>query len=300
MKSVVSYPNRGNYGKNSYRGNTSGLLIKDLIEFASQNTKTPLEKFLFVDACEGSGTSRDVCKELNCQYVGLDLHKGNDFLKDSILTSLNREADIVFTHPPYAEMIQYSGKQWGNKLIEDDLSNPNISKDEFLEKSQVMLLNQREATRQNGLYATLIGDMRKKGQFWSFQADYQAMMPKNELISVVIKMQHNCMSDNRTYGGSFIPILHEYLLVWKKSSQSLYQIAWNKAIECKHQLAATWRSAIRIAFMKLGGKATLQDIYGEIAKIAQNLIQNNKNWEAKIRQTLQKHFTNVQRGVWAV
>jgi len=192
MKSVVSYPERGNYGKSNWRGNTSGLLIKDLIEFASQNTRTPLNGFLFVDSCEGSGTSGDVCRELNCQYVGLDLHKGNDFTKDSILASLPREADTVFTHPPYAEMIQYSGKQWGNQLIESDLSNPNISKEEFLEKSQLMLLNQRDATRTNGLYATLIGDMRKKGQFWSFQADYQNMMPKDELISVVIKMQHNC------------------------------------------------------------------------------------------------------------
>ena len=300
MKSVVSYPERGNYGKNNWRGNTSGLLIKDLIEFASQNTRTPLNGFLFVDACEGSGTSGDVCKELNCQYVGLDLHKGNDFIKDSILASLPREADTVFTHPPYAEMIQYSGKQWGNQLIESDLSNPKISKEEFLEKSQLMLLNQRDATRTNGLYATLIGDMRKKGQFWSFQADYQNMMPKDELISVVIKMQHNCMSDNRTYGGSFIPILHEYLLIWKKKGASIYKVVWDNALRLKRSIASSWRNAIRLAFMKLGGQATLQEIYKEVEKIAGNLIKKNKNWQAKIRQQLQYHFRNVQRGVWAI
>jgi hypothetical protein len=30
--SVVSYPERGHYGKSNWRGNTSGHLIKDIIE----------------------------------------------------------------------------------------------------------------------------------------------------------------------------------------------------------------------------------------------------------------------------
>ena len=29
MQSIVSYPDRGTYGRNDYRGNCSGLLIKD-------------------------------------------------------------------------------------------------------------------------------------------------------------------------------------------------------------------------------------------------------------------------------
>lgn len=36
--SVVSYPARDNrYGKNTYRGNCTGLLIKDMIEFLNQD-----------------------------------------------------------------------------------------------------------------------------------------------------------------------------------------------------------------------------------------------------------------------
>jgi len=27
---------------------------------------------------------------------------------------------------------------------------------------------------------------------------------------------------------------------------------------------------------------------------------NNPNYKAKVRQTLQKYFTNVERGVWAI
>jgi FtsZ-binding cell division protein ZapB len=47
-------------------------------------------------------------------------------------------------------------------------------------------------------------------------------------------------------------------------------------------------------------KATLQEIYEEVQKVAGHLVANNSNWQAKIRQTLQKHYTNVERGVWAV
>lgn len=298
--SVISHPTRGEGGNNAYRGNAGANFMRDVIGFGIEHTKTQPNTFLFCDANEGSGTSRDVAKQIGCQYVGLDLMHGNDFTKDSILASLPRPAEMVFTHPPYAEMISYSGSQWGDKMLESDLSNPNLSKEAFLEKSQVMLMNQRDATKEGGLYATLIGDMRKKGQFWSFQADYQLMMPKSELISVAIKMQHNCMSNGRSYNGSFIPIMHEYLLIWKKASKSLFAIGYETAKDVQKKVASTWRSVIRIALMKLGGKATLQRIYVEVEKVAGHLMKKNQHWQAKVRQQLQLHFTNVQRGVWAI
>lgn len=274
--------------------------MQDVIQFGIENTKSRPEQFLFCDANEGSGTSRDVAKQIGCQYVGLDLMNGNDFTRDSILTSLPRPAEMVFTHPPYAEMVIYSGEQWGDKTLENDLSNPKLSKEAFLEMSQVMLMNQRDAARDGGLYATLIGDMRKSGKFWSFQADYQMMMPKSELISVAIKMQHNCVSNGRSYGGSFIPIMHEYLLVWKKAPKSLFAIGYETAKDIQHKIAMTWRSVIRIALMKLGGQATLSRIYEEVASVAGDLMAKNSHWQAKVRQQLQVHFTNVERGVWAM
>ncbi|WP_187648715.1 hypothetical protein [Nitrosophilus labii] len=291
MKSVVSYPDRGKWGKNSWRGNTSGYIIKDLIEHFKPS--------LFVDVCEGSGTSGDVCREMGVEYIGLDLYKGQDFTKDYILSFLPRPADICFSHPPYHSMIRYSGSVWGKCPVEGDTSHCK-SVDEFLEKSQVMLLNQREATKDGGIYTTLIGDMRKNGSYRSFQADFIGMMPKNELLNVVIKVQHNMMSNKTHYSGKFIPIVHEYLLIWRKSAKSLFAIAWDTAKEIKRQVASTWRSAIRIALMKLGGQASLQEIYREVENIAQHLISKNRNWRAKIRQQLQYHFRNVQRGVWAM
>lgn len=297
--SVISHPTRGQGGNPSYRGNVGANFMEDVILFGAENTKTQLHNMLFVDANEGSGTSRDVSARLGNKYIGLDLMKGNDFTTNNIIAELPRPAEMVFTHPPYAEMIEYSGKVWGTEMLPNDLSNPNISKDEFLEKSQVMLMNQREATRDGGLYATLIGDMRKKGQFWSFQADYQMLMPKSELISVAIKMQHNCMSNGKSYGGSFVPITHEYLLIWKKKTASLYAIGFETAKNLQKKIAMTWRSVIRITMMKLK-VAKLSDIYIEVEKVASNLIAKNPNYKAKIRQTLQKHFNNVERGIWSI
>ncbi len=196
-------------------------------------------------------------------------------------------------------MIQYSGQVWGKEPVDGDTSLCGV--DEFLEKSQVMLLNQREATRNGGIYTSLIGDMRKQGEYRSFQADFIQMMPKSELLNVVIKVQHNMMSNSTQYSGArFIPITHEYLIIWKKTAKSLFAITWDKAKEIKGHIASTWRSAIRIALMKLGGKATLKNIYKEVEAIAKHLIKNNANWQAKVRQQLQLHYTNVQRGVWAI
>ena len=55
MQSIVSYPDRGLYGRNNYRGNCSGLLIKDLID---QYHLNGLSDFMV-----GSGTTEDVIKQ---------------------------------------------------------------------------------------------------------------------------------------------------------------------------------------------------------------------------------------------
>jgi len=290
MKSVVKYKNRGKWGDNKYRGNCTGHLFIDLIEH--------FQPKLFVDACMGSGTSKEVCKELGTPFIGLDLRHGFNFLKDSILHQLPFQADICFTHPPYHNLVTYSGDQWGesNKF---DLSRCG-SYDEFLEKSQVMLLNQREATRDGGIYCTLIGDLRKNGHFHSTQADYQSLMPKSELSSIVIKVQNNHASSFKSYSGNFISIQLEYLVIWKKKLQSFWAIGLETASSLKSRINMTWRSIIRIALMNLSNKASLSHIYDEVLKIAGEKIKSNSNWKAKIRQQLQIHFASVERGIWAI
>src|SRR5579871_3288367 len=139
MNSIISYPERGPYGKSNYRGNCSGYVIRDLIEHFSPKT--------FVDVCEGSGTSRDVAKEMGVDYVGLDLHQGFDFTTDSVLKRIHVPADMVFSHPPYHTMVNYPDERKKHHLKGhgNDLSTCK-SVEEFIELSQLMLMNQREAT----------------------------------------------------------------------------------------------------------------------------------------------------------
>ena len=85
----------------------------------------------------------------------------------------------------------------------------------------------------------------------------------------------------------------------EKETKSLFAVSFDMASEMTKRVATTWRNAIRIVMMKLK-EAKLSDIYAEVEKVAANLIANNQNYKAKIRQTLQKHFTNVERGVWAM
>lgn len=289
MKSVISFPNRGPWGDNQYRGNCSGHVQRELIE--QYNPKS------FVDICEGGGTSKSVCAELGIDYVGLDLRYGQDYTHDFVLNQLKGPADLIFSHPAYHDMILYSGNMWGEPDERDHSRCASV--EEFLEKSRTMLLNQREAAKEGGIFTTLIGDMRKKGQFHSFQSDFIRMMPREELKSVTIKAQHNTMSGNKRYNNMRHPsIEHEYLLIWEKTAKTIYQVAWDKAVELKREVAQTWRTLIRIVMMQLG-EASLDTIYKEVEKIAQKRLGSNLNWKAKVRQTLQMHHSHVERGVWA-
>ncbi|KIM05781.1 MAG: hypothetical protein KU29_09600 [Sulfurovum sp. FS06-10] len=79
----------------------------------------------------------------------------------------------------------------------------------------------------------------------------------------------------------------------------LFAVSMDIASELQKRVATTWRNVIRMVLMKLK-EASLADIYAEVEKVAGDMIARNANWQAKVRQQLQLHFTNVQRGVWAV
>jgi hypothetical protein len=245
---------------------------------------------------------------MGIEAVGLDLHSGFNMLRDSILGAVGRPADLCVSHFPYHDMIRYSGDQYPETMDPtyylDDLSRcPTV--DDFLEKSIVCLMNQREAVRPGGYYATLIGDQRKNGEYRSYQAEYIARMP-DELASVVIKAQHNVMSDSRDYGGQFakqgLPrILHEYLVIWRKpDSVSVLVTLGDMARKAYNRLWSTWKAVVRHALIQLGGKAELKEIYAFVQNVAADRIQENQHWQAKIRQTLQRGecFSPAERGVW--
>lgn len=297
MSSILSYEKRGKWGKSDWRGNCSGFIFRDVFE--------SIKPKIFVDPMMGSGTSIEVAEEMGIDAYGLDLHNGFNILRNSILEAVGKEADLVLSHPPYHDMVVYSGAVWGNQPHPDDLSRCE-SVGDFNEKLHLALLNQREAARPGGFYGMIIGDMRRKGKYHSFQAEQIARLPGDELASVIIKAQHNCWSDNRRYAGMKLPrIMHEYIVLWQKPNvvRSILSSLVIMVSQAQQRLTSTWKVIVKQSLIELGGEADLSRIYEKVAQNAPDRLANNNNWKAKVRQTLnQNHqlFVSEERGLWGI
>ncbi len=292
--SIMSYPERGNWGDAKWRGNCSGHVYKNLFE--------QLQPKVFIDPMVGSGTSVEVARELDIEAFGLDLHSGFNAVRDSILQTTGKEADLVVSHPPYGGMIVYSGKVWG-QAHPDDLSRC-VDDEEFHAKMQLVLLNQREATKAGGFYGTIIGDWRRDGIYTSYQAEMIARMPRDELAAVLIKAQHNTMSSTKSYGRMRLPfILHEYILLWQKRGSSLLVLLHNLARDQYRRLTGTWKNIVKLALVQLGGQSDLAALYRLIGEQAADRLKTNPHWKDKVRQTLNSNpdlFRPCERGVWSI
>lgn len=292
--SIMSFPDRGSWGNSKWRGNCSGHVYRELFE--------RLRPSVFIDPMVGSGTSVEVAKEMGIEAYGLDLHSGFNAASSSILKAIGKPADLCVSHPPYGAMIVYSGNVWGEANAHD-LSRCK-SDDDFHEKMQLVLLNQREATKPGGFYGTIIGDWRRNGIYTSYQAEMIARMPKNELAGVIIKAQHNCTSDRQVYGKMKLPlILHEYILLWQKKTAPILIMLRDVAAQQYERLRGTWKSIVKLALIELGGSAILDDLYEKVSNGAEERIAQNPNWKAKIRQVLNQNpsdFQSISRGNWAL
>jgi hypothetical protein len=68
-----------------------------------------------------------------------------------------------------------------------------------------------------GHLVVLIGLLRTRGRIHRFHQDLIAWREPTE--PELVKVQHACTSDQTDYGAArFIPIVHEYVLIWRKPS----------------------------------------------------------------------------------
>lgn len=287
MQSVISYKERGKYGNSNYRGNCSGYVIKDLIEQFYPSSK-PRK---FVEIFSGGGTGLDVAKELNIQNsVHLDLNNGWDALIDEIPTG----SDFVFSHPPYWNIVKYE-KQRGEYKT-NDLSN-NMSYEEFIRKLDIVNEKIYHSLITGGRHITLIGDIRKKGKYYSILKDMKWF---GELESHIIKIQHNCFSDKKIYSNnSFIAIKHEHILVFKKNKIWIFNTKVTNTIKdnIMNLTEITWRDLIQATLEFFNNKASVEQIYNILKESKK--AQNNNFVREKIRQTLNSNSNFKKNGdVW--
>lgn len=259
LASVVSYPDRGPWGDSSYRGNTTGHLIKDLIKFYKPDS--------VLDPMEGSGTTGDVCRELGIEYDGFDLKDGFDLFTDELPP---KHYDLIFFHPPYWDIIQYSDSP-------RDMSNAE-SLDEYLHLLFKAIEILSQYLSKNGVLVLQIGDKRRRGEYYPLGA-YVQVFRRKELKAKLVKVQHNMKSSAKKYGGNFIPIIHEEVLVMADFTQ------------------LTWRELVLRALEELGGEATLSELYETLK--AHPKREKNRTYKATIRRTVQESARQVDLGKWA-
>lgn len=76
--------------------------------------------------------------------------------------------------------------------------------------------------------------------------------------NIIIKAQHNCVSDRRTYGGRFIPIVHEYVLLLRKETPLVipFLMTYRVNSDIRDMPGATWRDIIADILEDCNGRRT--------------------------------------------
>lgn len=232
MTTHWSFPERGDWATHDakWRGNWSPYIPRNIILRYSK------EKDLILDQFAGGGTTLVEAKLLNRDIIGIDvndvalnrckekidfLHEGADgkvFLRKGDARNLDfipdDIIDLICTHPPYANIIEYS------ENIEEDLSHLKIN--EFLEEMKKVASESYRVLKKDKFCAVLMGDTRKNGHmiplsFYVMQVFENAGFKLKEMI---IKEQHNCKATGfwktNSIKYNFLLIAHEHLFIFRK------------------------------------------------------------------------------------
>ena len=229
---VWSFPNRGNWATHDakWRGNWSPYIPRNILLRYSEENDLVLDQFA------GGGTTLVEAKLLNRNIIGVDINdvalercrekidfdhegangkvqlcKGDarnlDFIEDESI-------DLICTHPPYADIIQYS------EDIEEDLSHLKVK--DFLEEMKKVAVESYRVLKKDKFCAVLMGDTRQKGYMIPMSFDVMKIFQDAgfRLKELIIKEQHNCRATGYWKTNSvrynFLLIGHEYLFVFRK------------------------------------------------------------------------------------
>lgn len=231
MNTVWSFPIRGNWATHDakYRGNWSPYIPRNLILRYSKPGDTVLDQFV------GGGTTLIEAKLLNRNIIGVDINPGalqcckekikfdypnggNVQIKHGDARNLSFIADasidMICTHPPYANIINYSDN------IKGDLSL--LKADDFLKQMALVASECYRVLKPGKFCAILMGDARNKGCVVpiSFRVMEIFRNAGFTLKEIIIKEQHNCKATGlwktRSIKYNFLLLAHEYLFVFRK------------------------------------------------------------------------------------
>lgn len=231
MTTVWSFPKRGDWATHNskYRGNWSPYIPRNLILRYSE------EGDLILDQFAGGGTTLIEAKLLNRNIIGVDINPeslklcrsavkfecdnaGKVKIKKGDARDLSfipdERIDFICTHPPYANIIQYSDD------TENDLSNYKVQ--DFLKEMEKVASESYRVLKKDKFCAILMGDTRQKGHMIPMSFEVMKIFENSgfKLKELIIKEQHNCKATGfwktSSIKHNFLLIAHEYLFVFKK------------------------------------------------------------------------------------
>ena len=231
LNTVWSFPNRGDWATHNakYRGNWSPYIPRNLILRYSQENDIVLDQFV------GSGTTLIETKLLNRKGIGVDInpsaieltkqHTDFEYENSGKVKFYNADArdlhflpcdyvDFICTHPPYANIIQYS------EDIDGDLSHLKVP--DFLREMEKVAEESYRVLKKDKFCAVLMGDTRQKGHIIPMSFEVMKIFESVgfKVKEIIIKEQHNCKATGYWKTNSikynFLLIAHEYLFIFKK------------------------------------------------------------------------------------
>ncbi len=232
MTTHWSFPQRGDWATHDakWRGNWSPYIPRNIILRYSKEGDLVLDQFA------GGGTTLVEAKLLNRNSIGVDVNdvalarckekvdfehagaNGEVVIKKGDARHLdfirNESIDLICTHPPYANIIQYSDD------IPDDLSLLKVK--DFVEEMKTVAAESYRVLKKDKFCAVLMGDTRQKGCMIPMSFDVMHVFEDAgfKLKELIIKEQHNCKATGYWKTNSvkynFLLIAHEYLFVFRK------------------------------------------------------------------------------------
>lgn len=232
MTTHWSFPNRGDWATHDakWRGNWSPYIPRNIMLRYSKVGDTVLDQFA------GGGTTLVEAKLLNRNIIGVDVNdtalmrckekvnfehegaNGRVYIRKGDARNLNfihdESVDLICTHPPYANIIQYSEE------IDEDLSRLNVK--DFLKEMESVAKESYRVLKKGKFCAVLMGDTRQKGCMIPMSFDVMKIFQDSgfKLKELIIKEQHNCRATGfwktNSIKYNFLLIAHEYLFVFRK------------------------------------------------------------------------------------
>ncbi len=202
-------------GSKAYRGATPSYVIWNVLQRFTKGGDRVVDPFC------GSGTTLDVCKDLNREGLGYDVAPGRADVKQADARSIplrNGTVDLVFMDPPYADNLEYSDDP---RCIGKLKANG-----QYQRAMRLVLAESQRMLRPEGVVAIYVCDVfqHKKGFYpLGFELFSMAVEQKLIPIDVVCVTRHSRTLDLGNYRKAadeqgFFLRGFSYLLLFRKPS----------------------------------------------------------------------------------